>query len=169
MRLRRRKGHQEVVELNITAFMNLMVILVPFLLITAVFSRMTVLELNLPSLSTSQEAAESEKELVFQLTVRDRQFVMEEESIGKIFTIERSKTENDYFLLQQYLMQIKEKYPEEKDIMLMLEPGITYDTIIAVMDRVKTVDQVIVNEVVKYELFPDVSISDALPIQGDDL
>ncbi len=34
--------------LNITAFMNLMVVLTPFLLITAVFSRMAILELNLP-------------------------------------------------------------------------------------------------------------------------
>lgn len=49
MKLVRRKRMQETVELNITAFMNLMVILVPFLLITAVFSRMTVLELNLPA------------------------------------------------------------------------------------------------------------------------
>lgn len=48
MRLRRRQRHAEVVELNITAFMNLMVILVPFLLITTVFSRMAILELNLP-------------------------------------------------------------------------------------------------------------------------
>ena len=48
MRLVKHKRVQEVVELNITAFLNLMVILVPFLLVTAVFSRMTILELNLP-------------------------------------------------------------------------------------------------------------------------
>ena len=33
-----RRQQQEAAELNITAFMNLMVILVPFLLITAVFA-----------------------------------------------------------------------------------------------------------------------------------
>ncbi|MBA1331805.1 biopolymer transporter ExbD, partial [Candidatus Endoriftia persephone str. Guaymas] len=38
MRRRSRRLHEEA-ELNITAFMNLMVILVPFLLITASFSR----------------------------------------------------------------------------------------------------------------------------------
>jgi biopolymer transport protein ExbD len=31
-------------ELNITAFMNLMVVLVPFLLMTAVFSHITILD-----------------------------------------------------------------------------------------------------------------------------
>jgi len=52
----RRKGgrrhYEDTADLNITAFMNLMVILVPFLLITAVFSRLAVLELNLPGSST---------------------------------------------------------------------------------------------------------------------
>ena len=49
MRRRRASKRHEVAELNVTAFMNLMVVLVPFLLITAVFSRLTILELNLPS------------------------------------------------------------------------------------------------------------------------
>ena len=55
-----RKHHRrEAVELNITAFMNLMVILVPFLLITAVFSQVAILDLNLPS-STDQISTEPE-------------------------------------------------------------------------------------------------------------
>ncbi len=36
-------------ELDVTTFLNLMVVLIPFLLITAVFSRLTIVELNLPS------------------------------------------------------------------------------------------------------------------------
>ena len=36
-------------EIDVTTFLNLMVVLIPFLLITAVFSRMTIVELNLPS------------------------------------------------------------------------------------------------------------------------
>ena len=63
---RGRRHNTETAELNITAFMNLMVILVPFLLITAVFSRLAVLELNLPGSST--EPADPQ-ELVFQLEV----------------------------------------------------------------------------------------------------
>ncbi|PUB80977.1 MAG: biopolymer transporter ExbD, partial [gamma proteobacterium symbiont of Ctena orbiculata] len=44
-RLRR---HRQGEELNITAFLNLMVILIPFLLITAAFSRFSIIELYLP-------------------------------------------------------------------------------------------------------------------------
>ena len=67
--IRSRRGgrrHIEAAELNITAFMNLMVILVPFLLITAVFSRLAILELNLPASST--EPADPQ-ELTFQLEI----------------------------------------------------------------------------------------------------
>jgi biopolymer transport protein ExbD len=44
---RRTKGDSH--EIDVTTFLNLMVVLVPFLLITAVFSRLTIVELNLPS------------------------------------------------------------------------------------------------------------------------
>ena len=44
MRRRRRRGqHTGSGELNIMPFMNLMVILLPFLLVTAVFSRTAVI------------------------------------------------------------------------------------------------------------------------------
>ena len=49
MRRRRQARSQEAPELDITAFLNLMVVLVPFLLVSAVFSRVTILELNMPS------------------------------------------------------------------------------------------------------------------------
>jgi len=73
----------DAAELNITAFMNLMVILVPFLLITAVFSRLTILELNLPG--SSSEPADPQ-ELTFQLevTVRKGQIEFGDRTIGAI-------------------------------------------------------------------------------------
>ncbi|WP_193161520.1 ExbD/TolR family protein [Microbulbifer hainanensis] len=49
MRSRRHARSKEAPELDITAFLNLMVVLVPFLLVSAVFSRVTILELNMPS------------------------------------------------------------------------------------------------------------------------
>ena len=44
-----RRRSKELTELDVTTFLNLMVVLVPFLLITAVFSRLAVVELHLPS------------------------------------------------------------------------------------------------------------------------
>ena len=65
----RKRHRMETVELNITAFMNLMVILVPFLLITAVFSQVAILELNLPS-SNDQPGAEDPETMQLEVIVR---------------------------------------------------------------------------------------------------
>ena len=51
-----------------TTFMNLMVVLVPFLLITAVFSRITIVELDLPS---AQSAAPSTPTFRVEVVVRE--------------------------------------------------------------------------------------------------
>ena len=67
----RKRRHKETAELNITAFMNLMVILVPFLLITAVFSRLAVLELNLPSGQSEVMNEPPEPEFMLEITVRE--------------------------------------------------------------------------------------------------
>ena len=92
MRSRRKSLNQEAAELNITAFMNLMVILVPFLLITAVFSRMTVLELNLPGLDGSS-GDEQEVKLQLQLVVHSDYWLVQDGNLGEIKRIEH--TDND--------------------------------------------------------------------------
>ena len=53
-----RRRAKETPELDITTFLNLMVVLIPFLLITAVFSRLTIVELDLPSSSGGIAATE---------------------------------------------------------------------------------------------------------------
>ena len=72
-RSRRRGRHHDhdTAELNITAFMNMMVILVPFLLITAVFSQVAILELNLPS-SNDQPGVEDPEAMTLEIIVRRR-------------------------------------------------------------------------------------------------
>ena len=49
LRRRRHGKHKRESELNIIAFLNIMVILIPFLLVTTVFSRTNILELNIPA------------------------------------------------------------------------------------------------------------------------
>ena len=61
MNRRSRRRQSTEAELNITTFMNLMVVLVPFLLITAVFSQVSILQLNLPPTSADQQQEEEKK------------------------------------------------------------------------------------------------------------
>ncbi|MCP4222765.1 MAG: biopolymer transporter ExbD, partial [Actinomycetia bacterium] len=65
-----RRRSRDPAELDMTTFLNLMVVLVPFLLITAVFSRITIVELSLPSSSGGAEP--SEPSFRVEVIVRDQ-------------------------------------------------------------------------------------------------
>jgi biopolymer transport protein ExbD len=164
IRSRRGGRHIETAELNITAFMNLMVILVPFLLITAVFSRLAILELNLPGSST--EPAEPQ-ELTFQLevTVREAQIEVGDRNVGALGIYPNVADGYDYDALSKKLSEIKDSYPEKTDASILLESDIPYDTLVQVMDRVRVAEIVEESGVVRKDLFPDISIGDA-PVQG---
>jgi len=161
MKLVHKRYIQEAVELNITAFMNLMVILVPFLLITAVFSRLTVVELNLPALDAV--AKQPEKiELQLQLVVRSDEFIIQDPNLG---VIQRFLREGDdaasWKKFSNVLLEIKRRLPETDSIALLFEKTVDYKTLIQVMDYVRSVDVVEIAQVQTYELFPNISIGDA--------
>jgi len=155
-----KKFTAEAEELNITAFMNLMVILVPFLLITAVFSRMSVLELNLPMLNTKEQQREEVK-LQLELVLREKSFDIQDARLGLIKRFQRSDEETRWDLFTDLLVEIKTRFPAEKSITLLLEPSVRYKTLITVMDYVRSADVVQVTTVETIELFPNISIGDA--------
>lgn len=165
MKFYRRKHLKEAVELNITAFMNLMVILVPFLLITAVFSRMTVLELNLPALDAAQQATEEKIKLHLQVVVSDQRFDIVDGNIGLIKSIDRSVQPNNWKEFSDLMLELKKRFPENEDISLLLAPGISYKTMIEVMDHVRSAQIVVLTSVETVELFPNISIGGAPEIQ----
>ena len=154
------RHYADAADLNITAFMNLMVILVPFLLITAVFSRLAILELNLPGSST--EPADPQ-ELTFQLevTVREGQIEVGDRNLGALGIYPNADDGYDYEALSKKLSEIKDSYPEKTDVSILLESEIPYDTLVQVMDRVRVAEIVEEDSVVRKDLFPDISIGDA--------
>jgi len=160
----RRNRQRETAELNITAFMNLMVVLVPFLLITAVFSRMAVLELNLPG----ENSAPPEKQVSLQLEiiVRGGRIEVGDRNSGRAAVFANKDGEYDLRALGDYLQQVKDRYPDKLDATLLLEPDISYDSLVQVMDTVRVVQQVQEEKIVQAELFPDISIGDAPPAAG---
>ena len=161
-----KKRVEAAVELNITAFMNLMVILVPFLLVTAVFSRITVLELNLPALNSKENQQEKIK-LNLELVLRKDSFDIQDANLGIIKRFARSNTQTKWNKFTDILVEIKSRFPEETNITLLLEPGINYKTLITVMDHVRSADIVQITSVKTVELFPNISIGDASGFEND--
>jgi biopolymer transport protein ExbD len=159
-RASRRHRRKDAAELNITAFMNLMVVLVPFLLITAVFSRLTILELNLPS--SAQAVPETPQLLNLEIIVRNGELQVADRGTGLLKTIPRTADGPDLEALKSFLSdEVKARFPEASAITILLEPDIPYDTVIQVMDAVRVDTTEAGGRLVQAELFPDISIGDA--------
>jgi biopolymer transport protein ExbD len=166
MKRRWRKQHlSQPGEVNITAFMNLMVILVPFLLITAVFSRITILDLNLPVPGNPDPAAQQEDNEQLELEVIVRQDVVEigDRKRGRLKLV--SVTNDGRYLdeISDMLQQIKARVPDKTDITLLLETDIPYQRLVEMMDTLRVVKVQQGDETVNAELFPAISIGDAPP------
>ncbi|NOX69870.1 MAG: biopolymer transporter ExbD [Gammaproteobacteria bacterium] len=163
---RRRQRDEETTELNITAFMNLMVILVPFLLMTAVFSQLAILELNLPG-SSSEPADPQDMTFQLEVTVRDQQIEVGDRNVGALGVYPNEADGYDFDALSAKLTEIKASYPEKTDASILLEADIPYDTLVQVMDRVRVVVSVDEDKtIVRRDLFPDISIGDAPILDG---
>lgn len=162
-RMRQRRSRQGKVseELNITAFLNLMVILVPFLLITAVFSRMSILQLNLPS--ASQQTAEQQEKLRLEVIVREDGLIIADGK-NRIADVQKKDGEYDYAKLSEIVQDIKASNPQVEEASVLLEPNTKYDVLVHVMDAVRAVkmpDPDNAGETLEKPLFPEIALGDA--------
>ena len=152
-----RRRHKDVPELEMTTFMNLMVVLVPFLLITAVFSRIAIVELDLPS---AQSAAPATPTFRVEVVVREEGLeIMDGAQV--IAAIPKVDDAYDLSTLSEYLVAIKREYPEKDDASVLLEPHIQYDYLIQVMDTVRSVETHDGGQTTRAALFTAISIGDA--------
>jgi len=159
-RTRNRRKHPAV-ELNITAFMNLMVVLVPFLLMTAVFTHITILDLNLPKPGSQQNQNEKEAPYELRVTIRKEALILSDNKGGLIKKIDRLNNGHNYGLLKQVLKQVKARFPDKTNLTILSEQETFYDDLIQVMDSARSFQTIHEGEQVQAELFPDISIGDA--------
>jgi len=167
-----RKIKKQDAELDITSFMNLMIVLVPVLLMMMVFSRITVVELKLPGIEAleSNEAIQNQSvELLVQEDAISVFFpqgylVKKIEKVVKVNDLQ-STQEHDYEQLQSILKQIKgtllAQGIEKKDLTLLLQKDTDYQTIVSLIDTTRSYKDVLIASVVDAELFPDVSLAEA--------
>jgi len=159
-RHRYRNRTAETPELNITTFLNLMVVLIPFLLISAVFSRVTIMELSVPT--SAGGAATNTPNFAIEVIVRQAGFEIANGSSVEA-AIPKKEDEYDVEMLAEMLLRLKAQYPEKEDATILLESDIEYDYLIQIMDLVRGTERQKEGseEVEKIVLFPDISIGDA--------
>lgn len=163
MSIRNRRHKQEVPELDITAFLNLMVVLIPFLLVSAVFTQLTVIELNMPPPSDGSQQQEQDKKEKLDLEIVIRTATIEihagKQGLLQVFKMEEDTF--DYAEISKLLQKLKTRNAEETTSMILVEPEINYDTLVQVMDTVRLFEIEEDKGLVQAELFPDLSIGDA--------
>ncbi len=155
----RRRRRRESAEMNITAFMNLMVVLTPFLLITAVFSRMAILELNLPG--DGSQSQPQPQALQLEVIVREGSIEVGDRGSGLLTQLPKTATGYDLAALSEYLQRVKGKYPDKTEATVLLEADVPYEVLVQVMDAVRVVPVNDAGRIVQSELFPDIAVGDA--------
>jgi biopolymer transport protein ExbD len=146
-------------ELLLVPMIDIFTVLVTFLLMTAVFSRTVILQLNLPA--AQSEFKDPPPGLQLEVMVRKDQLLVADRNTGPLHTVPNTPQGYDYDGLTQYLKFVKAKFPDKTDASVLLEPDTPYDTLVQVMDHVRVFETGTGANVVQAELFPDISIGDA--------
>ncbi len=169
--MRRRVRHglarrKEEADLNITAFMNLMVVLVPFLLLMAVFTRLTIVQLDLPSSKNADKPKPPAIEL--EVILREDRIDLEDRGKSLISRFPMKEGQYDFKALTAKLRDIKTRYPDIRNIAVLPEDNVSYDNIIKAMDAVRSVTYRQDDQLVTAELFPDISLGKAPIVEVPD-
>jgi biopolymer transport protein ExbD len=146
-------------ELLLVPMIDIFTVLVTFLLMTAVFSRTVILQLNLPP--PQIEFKEPPPGLQLEVMVRRDELLVADRNSGPLHAVPNNAQGYDYDGLLEYLKFVKTKFPEKTEATILLEPDTAYDTLVQVMDHVRVFEAGEGVNTVQAELFPDISIGDA--------
>jgi biopolymer transport protein ExbD len=158
--MRVRRLRKEPAHLEVTAFINLIVVLVPFLLSTAVFSRLAVLDMSLPAPSAGVQQLQVDK-LQLEVVIRPDALDVGDRIGGLIAHLPNTAQGYDLVGLTALAQQIKQRYPDEKSATVLAQADTPYDTLVQVMDATREVRTAQGKEMLHTDLFPALSIGDA--------
>ncbi|WP_028885215.1 ExbD/TolR family protein [Teredinibacter turnerae] len=156
-------------ELDVTSFMNLMIVLVPVLLLSMTFTQITVLDVKLPDLTGgAYNSNESQSQLEVIVTDSGFQVVYPTDVVLKDIPLKTEVlasgdevTGYDYLMLSQVLQEVKRQLPEKRNAVVRSAKKLPYQTLISTMQTVKSFKTTVAASVVDIELFPELSLGDA--------
>lgn len=166
MALNFKKKVIEEADLDVTSFMNLMIVLVPVMLLSLTFTQVTVHEIKLPDLTQSTVSSnENPPKLEVLLNEKGiKVFYPSNKMIKDIPLIEVKGEEGksyDFELLSLTLREVKEQLNEKRDVLLLSAGGTDYQSLVSTMDALKSYKTVVAASLVEVELFPEISLADA--------
>jgi biopolymer transport protein ExbD len=183
-RSKRKTSTREVLaaDVDLTPIMCLFIILVPLLLLSAVFERLSALQVHLPEASTIEETKKSEEGPTGIVELR---LLVEEDGLGLEGTLshdpagkEKEVYEDvrydfpiqgdlyDLEKLQQTLLELKQQYPRHEQIVFIVDDKVSYDVIVQAMDTCRLEYYVEEGRKRSRPLFPEISLSEPFSEEG---
>lgn len=163
--IKRRKALLTDAELDITSFMNLMIVLVPVLLLSLVFAQIRVLNIQLPPLSEQQLLQEKDQPQQLELEIHNNRLRLNYPAGEPLRVFELTEQGKlDFDLLSVFLQDLKltfqQKNIEKRDITILAPDDLDYQTLVQAMDAVRSFKAVVAASVVDAELFPQISLGE---------
>jgi len=145
---RQQKGQTAPEEPNLVPIMNLFVTIIPFLMLMIVLSQVAMVALNFESSGVTGGGTEgggggdSEQLLEIRLYASEHETGLfpgfEIRDIDKSVTkLPKLGEAYDFASLQQSLVQLKNKYPDQSSMAVVVYPDVMYDTLIRTIDLCK--------------------------------
>ncbi|WP_298442753.1 biopolymer transporter ExbD [uncultured Ferrimonas sp.] len=162
---RRRLRNRGDAELDITSFMNLMIVLVPVLLLSLVFSQVRILNLQLPVLADAANPDNIDEPQVLELVITPQQLSLNYPAGVPLKQFAVGQDGYDFAALSLYLQDLKLTFQQQQidksDIVILLDDNVDYQTIVSAMDTVRSFKAVVAANLVDAELFPLISLGQA--------
>jgi biopolymer transport protein ExbD len=156
---RSRRRASPIADLDVTAFINLMVVLVAFFLSSVTYFQFSALSLKIPS--SIENAPNPGEALSLEVVIRKNALEVGDRNAGLIRRIENKGGGYDFKALNHLLKQIKSRFPDKTAATILSEPDIPYDVLIKTMDATRNYVITTPDKISYAELFPDLSIGDA--------
>lgn len=154
---RRRQSAAEG-DLNLTPIMNIFIIIIPFLLLTAVFVKTAVIDIYLPQEAQGGGGGGSSEQRLLAIKVTKSGFELG--GLGPGIKVPLKDDKYDFSGLTEELVRLKDRYPSQEEVILLFDQETAYDLVVKVMDAARETT-VLKDEVRKRRLlFPAVSLGE---------
>ena len=155
----RRLERAATADLDVTPFMNLMIVLVPVLLLSMTLPHTRVIELDLPW--GAAEPTPDASTVRIEVIVDGNGFIIEDGKGKVISSVPKQASGYDYQTLALVMQELKRELPDKRDVALLLAPDVNYQTLVSVMDSVRSHTGQENGGLVTRELFPEITLGDA--------
>jgi biopolymer transport protein ExbD len=147
-------------ELLLVPMIDIFMVMVTFLLMTAVFSRISIVQLDLPSAAS---AAVTKPEFRLEVIVLPEGFELTDGS-QQIAAIPLINGDHDLRALSDVALAVKREHPQAQNASVLMHTAVRYERLIQAMDAIRSTEvpsQVAGQPATRVDLFNNIAVGDA--------